>query len=59
MGAKRTSENYSKAQIARRAKQSPEELSALGKTMAVARWKDIPPKKRSKIMKKIRNGNKN
>lgn len=39
MGIKRQSENYSKAQKARRAKQSKEELSQVGTDLATARWK--------------------
>lgn len=58
MGVLRNSDNYSKAQKARRAKQSPEELAEIGRRLAKARWSKTPKKKRSEFAKKIRNGNK-
>jgi hypothetical protein len=38
MGQKRISKKYSEAQKARRAKQTPEELSEIGRSMATSRW---------------------
>lgn len=58
MGSQRQSDKYSQAQKKRRAKQTPEELSAMGTAMITARWAKTPKKKRIEFAKKIRNGTK-